>query len=183
MCHKYKIHPQFQRLNTKLDKLSKYFYIDYILKKYLKIASDTNIKIVFVYLSLPFECVCAVLSFSVVSNSLPPHGLQPARLLCSCGFSREEYWRGLPCPSPGDLRNPGIEPRSPALQEVSLQSGPPEKPKNARVGSLSRLQRIFPTHESNWGLLLCRWILYQVSYQGSRLTCLLENLKLQMWLK
>ena len=34
----------------------------------------------------------------------------------SMGFSRQEYWRGLPCPSPGDLPNPGIEPRSLALQ-------------------------------------------------------------------
>ena len=38
------------------------------------------------------------------------------------GFSREEYWSGLPCPSPGHLPNPGIEPRSPALQADSLLS-------------------------------------------------------------
>ena len=36
------------------------------------------------------------------------------------GFSRQEYWSGLPCPPPGDLPNPGMEPRSPALQEDSL---------------------------------------------------------------
>ena len=41
------------------------------------------------------------------------------------------------------------------------------KPKNTGVGSLSLLQWIFPTQESNWGLLYCRWILYQLSYQGS----------------
>ena len=34
----------------------------------------------------------------------------------SMGFSRQEYWSGLPFPSPGDLSNPGFEPRSPALQ-------------------------------------------------------------------
>jgi len=39
-----------------------------------------------------------------------------ARLLCPWGFSRQEYWSGLPSPSPGDLPDPGIEPRSPALQ-------------------------------------------------------------------
>ena len=44
------------------------------------------------------------------------------------GFSREEYWRGLPFPSPGDLPNPGIEPRFPALQADSLLSEPPGKP-------------------------------------------------------
>ena len=36
------------------------------------------------------------------------------------GLSRQEYWSGLPFPSPGDLRDPGIEPGSPALQEDSL---------------------------------------------------------------
>ena len=38
----------------------------------------------------------------------------------SMGFSRQEYWSGLPFPSPGDLPNPGIEPKSPALQADSL---------------------------------------------------------------
>ena len=41
------------------------------------------------------------------------------------GFSREEYWSGLPFPSPGDLPHPGIEPGSPALQADSLPSEPP----------------------------------------------------------
>ena len=44
------------------------------------------------------------------------------------------------------------------------------KPKNTAVGSLSLLQQISPTQESNQGLLLCRWILYQLRYQGSPLT-------------
>ena len=46
----------------------------------------------------------------------------------SIGFSRQEYWSGLPFPSPGDLPEPGIEPRSPALQAVSLPTELPEKP-------------------------------------------------------
>ena len=41
------------------------------------------------------------------------------------GFSRQDYWSGLPCPPPGDLPDPGIESRSPALQEDSLPSEPP----------------------------------------------------------
>ena len=45
----------------------------------------------------------------------------------SLEFSRQEYWRGLPCSSPGDLPNPGIEPGSPALQADSLPSEPPGK--------------------------------------------------------
>ena len=45
------------------------------------------------------------------------------------GFSRQEYWSGLPFPSPGDLPDPGIEPRSPALKADALTSEPPGKPK------------------------------------------------------
>ena len=44
-------------------------------------------------------------------------------------FSRHEYWSGLPSPSPGDLPNPGIGPRSPALQADALPSEPPGKPR------------------------------------------------------
>ena len=47
----------------------------------------------------------------------------------SMGFSRQEYWSGLPFPSPGDLSNPGIEPRSPTLQADALPSEPPGKPR------------------------------------------------------
>ena len=72
----------------------------------------------------------AVLSRSVVFDSLRPHGLWPTRLLCPWGFSRQEYWSGLPCPLPGNLPKPGIEPTSPALQVDSLLSEPPGKPKN-----------------------------------------------------
>ena len=44
------------------------------------------------------------------------------------GFSRQEYWSGLPFPYPGDLPNLRIEPRSPALQAYSLLSEPPGQP-------------------------------------------------------
>ena len=44
------------------------------------------------------------------------------------GFSRQEYWSGLPFPSPGGLPDPGIEPRSPTLQADALTSEPPGKP-------------------------------------------------------
>ena len=86
---------------------------------------------------------CAVLSLSVMSDSLWPYGPQPARLLCPWGFSRQEYWSGLPCPPPGDLPDPEIKPRSPALQPDSLPSEPPGKPKNTGVGNPSLLQGIF----------------------------------------
>ena len=48
----------------------------------------------------------------------------------SMEFSRQEYWSGLPFPSPGDLPDPGIEPGSPALPADTLPSEPPGKPSN-----------------------------------------------------
>ena len=53
------------------------------------------------------------------------------------------------------------------MQADSLPAEPQGKPKNTGVASLSFLQWIFPTQESNRGLLHCNWILYQLSYQGS----------------
>ena len=50
-----------------------------------------------------------VLSHSVVSNSLQPHGLQACQVPLSVGFSRQEYGSGLLCPPPGDLPDPGLD--------------------------------------------------------------------------
>ena len=88
----------------------------------------------------------------------------------SMPFPRQDYWSGLPFPSPGNLPNPGMEPMSPALQADSLPPEPPGKPKNTGVGNLSLLQGIILTHEVSRGLLLYRQILYQVSYKGSQQT-------------
>ena len=78
------------------------------------------------------------------------------------GLLQAEYW-SEPFPSPGDFPNPGIKPRSPALQVDSLPAEPQGKPKNTGagglntgVGGLSLLQWIFLTQESNWDLLHCR---------------------------
>ena len=73
--------------------------------------------------------MCSVAS--IMSNSLQSHGLQPARLLYPRGFSRQEYWSGLPCPPPGDLPKLGIEPvslMSPALAGGFFTTEPPGKP-------------------------------------------------------
>ena len=56
----------------------------------------------------------------------------------SMGFSRQEYWSGLPFPSPGDLPDPGIKPRSPTLQADTLTSAPPGKPLNTGIQSLRK---------------------------------------------
>ena len=87
----------------------------------------------------------------------------------SMEISRPEYWSGLSCPPPGDLPNPGIKSRSSTLQVDSLPALPLGKPKNTGVSSLSLLQWIFQTQESNWGLLHSRQVLYQLSYQGSQI--------------
>ena len=114
----------------------------------------------------------------------------------SMGFSKQEYWRGLPFSSPGDLSDPVIKPASPALADgfflpLSYQEAPKMSLKtescsvmsdclqphglyspwispgqNTGVGSPSLLQGIFPTLGSNPGLPHCRWILYQLSHQG-----------------
>ena len=83
------------------------------------------------------------------------------------GILQARYWSGQPFLSPRDLPNPGIKPRSPALQAYSLPSEPPEKPRNTRRGSLSLLQGICLTQESNQDFLHCSWILYQLSYNRS----------------
>ena len=86
---------------------------------------------------------------------------------------------------PGDLPNPGIKPRSPTLQADSLLSEPSGKPKNTGVGSLSLLQGILLTQESNWGLQRCRRIHYWLSYQRSPLwvyvLCLVAQLCLTLY--
>ena len=110
----------------------------------------------------------------------------------SMGFSRQEYWGGSPFPSPGHLPDSGIKPVSltssalacrffttsatweaPATvvkvkvaQSNSLR--PMDSPgQNIGVGSCSLLPGIFPTQGLNPGLPHCRWILYQLSRQGS----------------
>ena len=131
-------------------------------------------------------CVC-VLSHSVVSNSLRPHGLYPARLLCPWNFPGKNAGLGYHFPFPGNLPDPGIEsesPVSPALAGGFLESescsvvsdslrphglcSPWNSPgQNTGVGSLSLLQGIFPTQRLNPALLHCRRILYQLSHKGS----------------
>ena len=98
------------------------------------------------------------------------------------GFPRQEYWSEVPFPPPGDLPDPGIEPKSPAAPALAggfFTTKPPGKavhglhgPWNSPgqktvVGSHSLLQGTFPTQGLNPGLLHCSQILYQPSHQGS----------------
>ena len=63
-----------------------------------------------------------------MSDSLLPPWTVACQAPLSMEFSRQEYWSGLPFPSPEDVPNPGIEPKSPGLQACSLLSEPPGKP-------------------------------------------------------
>ena len=78
---------------------------------------------------------------SVVSDSLPRYGLAYQAPL-SMGFSRQEYWSGLPCPPPGDLPDPGIKPLSPALKADSLLLNHQGSP-HGRI------------HKKGWHLAIC----------------------------
>ena len=95
------------------------------------------------------------------------HGILQARILEWVAFP---FSRGSSQPRD---RTQVVSILQSALQTDSL----PGKPKNNVAGSLFLLQEIFPTQESNWGLLHCRWILYQLSYQG-RQFCPKEKLNL-----
>ena len=100
-------------------------------------------------------------SGSVMSDSSRPHGRyspwnSPGRIL---------EWVAFPF-SRGSSQ-PRDQTGSRALQAGSLPVEPQGKPKNIGMGSPSLLQWIFLTQESNWGLLHCKLILYQLSYQGA----------------
>ena len=68
-------------------------------------------------------------------------------------FSRQEYWSGLPFPSPGNLPDSGIKPRSPAMQAASLQSEAPGKPKSTVLQLKKKKSSLQSSHISHSSLL------------------------------
>ena len=74
-------------------------------------------------------CVCVCVCVLVAKSSLlfVTPWIVAHQVPLSMGFSRQEYWSGLPFPSPGDLLDPGIKPMSPELQSDSLPSEPQGK--------------------------------------------------------
>ena len=85
------------------------------------------------FLGSRIVCVCVKLLSRVLLFATPWTVARQAPL--SMGFSRQEYWGGLPFPSPGDLPNPGIEPGSPALQADALFSEPSRGAGEAKLES------------------------------------------------
>ena len=114
-----------------------------------------------------YACVCE--SRSVVSDSLWSHGLYTVYGIL---YARILEWVAFPF-SRGSSQ-PRDQTQVSHIQVDSLPAEPQGKPKNTGEGSLSILQQIFPTQESNQSLLHCRQILYQLSYQGSP-TLRIEN--------
>ena len=98
--------------------------------------------------------------------TVQPHRWPLTRLLC-------------PWDSPGKNTGVGchflLQCMKVKSESEDAQSEPPGKPMNTGVGSLSLLQGIFPTQKSNQALLCCRWILYQLSYQGSPWTYIVRS--------
>ena len=79
--------------------------------------SVTSAKALLVYeVKVPVTQLCLTLCDPMDYSPPPP---------LSTKFSRQDYWRGLPFPPPGDLPDPGMEPKSPVLQADSLLSEPP----------------------------------------------------------
>ena len=81
------------------------------------------------------EFLLLLFSLQVVSNSFVPLWTIAHQAPLSMGFYSQEYWSGLPCPSPGDLPHPGIKPASPASAHGFFTTEPPKKPvrNNIRV--------------------------------------------------
>ena len=92
---------------------------------------------------------------SVLLDSLQLH---PWTIACqaplSMEFSRQEYWSGLPFPPPGDLPDPGIKLRSPALQEDSLLSEPPGKPIIVERLCIYACVHSLDSHHTPWEIVL-----------------------------
>ena len=85
------------------------------------------------------SCVRLFLTPWTVAHQAPP----------SMEFSRQEYWSGLPFPSPRDLPNPGIKPVSPALWADTLLSEPPGNPESQRKAVLKNAQTTTQLHSSH----------------------------------
>ena len=79
------------------------------------------------------------------------HGLYPTRLLCPWGFSRQESWSGLSCPSPGDCPHSGIKPRSPASDPSQEDSLPLSHWGKFHFTLTTSLKTQFPNRVIFWG--------------------------------
>ena len=114
-----------------------------------------------------------MLSYLVMSNSLGPHGLQPARLLCPWdSLARVLEWVAIILLQ-GIFPTQGLNPGLPHCRWILYYLSHQKNPRILEC-SLSPLQEIFPSQKTNQGLLHYRQIIYQLSYQASPLQSLLR---------
>ena len=111
---------------AKVDALVSEVEIDHMKDDFHKCSMDSSLVYLWgIVVILPFSLIGRMLNHSLscvqlfVTSWTVAHQAPP-----SMGFSRQEYWSGLPFPSPGDLPHPGIKPRSPTLQADALTSEP-----------------------------------------------------------
>ena len=121
-------------------------------------------------------CWVAVLSRSVMSNSLQLHELQPAKLLCPWGFSRQEYWSGLKCFPPADPPNPWMEHRYACMLSrfscvqlcATLWTAALQAPLSTGFSKQEYWSGLpFPSPKWNPGLHITGRFFYHLSHQGS----------------
>ena len=111
-----------------------FYYPELVAQKVLSgsLSISSSQFLILVFPKVSFRDASEVKSLSHVQLFVTPwtvaHQTPP-----SMGFSRQESWSGLPFPSPGDLPDPGIEPRSPTLQADNLTSEPPGNDKGAYI--------------------------------------------------
>ena len=136
-------------------------------------------------------------SLSVVFDSLQPHGLYPTRLPCPWNSPGHNTGLGSYSLTPGDLPNPGIEPRSPTLQADSLPDEPQGMPKNTGVGAYPFSSRssqprnrtgvscIADAFFTNWAIrkAIFSFGLVMYKYKGLKFWCRLSAYPNQLLLK
>ena len=122
---------------------------------------------------------CAVLSCLVMSYSLQPHGLQPARLLCPWGFSWPKCWRRLPRTPPGNLSNPGIPHYRQILYHLShhgsslcllLDCKYHKERKHIQFFSLFNFRHLSSWHVVGTQQICVEWMLRMVSHHRGQST-------------
>ena len=114
-------------------------------------------------------------SRSVVSDSLWPPWIGAYQAPLSMEFFRQEYWGGLPFPSPGDLPDPGFKPESfasPALVGSFFTTEPPGKPDNTYIHQIYDLMDTWDFMEPFWS---CEWCLFS-ALMGAHKNLLLPHL-------
>ena len=102
--------------------------------------------------ALGLVCVCVCVCAQLYPTLCDPMGYVACQTPLSMWFSRQEYWSGLPLPSPGDLPNPGMEPTSPVLAGRFFNTEPPQKPSFTKLTTSNTSQQRQDLLKGVWGV-------------------------------